>query len=78
VNHKYTVITSSNTLMGFFRSNGFNVIDSRHKSGKLWVEQGPHLDECVQKAREIFNVDGWFTKGSHTEYRRFWLIKSKK
>lgn len=74
----YTVITSSNTLVGFFRSNGFNVIDSRHRNGKLWVEQGPHLDECVQKAREIFNVDGWFTKGSHTGYRRFWVTKSKK
>ena len=71
----YKINTKSDTIEGFFRSNGFNVIDG--SSGKLWVEEGPHLDECVEKACQVFNISGWYTRGRHTGYRRFWVTRAK-
>lgn len=71
--------SSSETLYGYFRELGFEVIDRRTSGGALWVI-GSHaqLNPYVAYVEKQFGITGKYGSSKTTDGRPAWWTKSKK
>ncbi len=71
---------SINSLTGYLKSMGLEVIDKRERGGALWVIGDKGIDPILKETRKIFGTLWTYSErgGAATRHRAAWFTKSTK
>lgn len=77
--NKTPTTLAANSLVGYFKENGLEVIDKRGSGGCLWaIGDEKELKLYTDEAKSKFGAYGNFGAGKATSQRRGWFTKCKK